>query len=630
MCGIVVVLSLSGAPVEAQDVSRLTDLIAHRGPDDQGTETHGPAVLGFRRLSILDLSPLGHQPMKSDDGELAIVFNGEIYNYVELREELSALGHTFRSGSDTEVLLKSYERWGTDCVSRFNGMWAFVIADRRRRRIVASRDRFGIKPLYVYRNRTHLFFASEIKAIAASGHYDFAPDDGVVADFLARGRLDHTRRTFFAGVECLEPGTVLEVDFDGASRSTRFWDLAAVPAAARRFDPDEFQHLFVDAVKLHLRSDVPVGIHLSGGLDSTSILCAMAALRARGAGDEPLHAFSFIDAEFDERRYIDDTIRSTSATMHELAIATPALWETFERMIRQQDEPVHSPTPVVGYLLMQLARQHGVKVILNGQGADEVLGGYGSYFKDYWCSLLTAFRWLRLAAERRDYRSLHGRAPPHSITSLLARAAGTLLRRSPWYAPQALSREVRRLRRAEWMNPEVLRSLPALEADSVPTSLAAALRDSVVSKPLPLYLRIEDRNSMAHSVEARLPFLDYRLVEYAFSVADECKLRGGWNKYLLRESTRALIPESVRTRPDKMGFPVPTERWVRGPLLGPISDLLGSGDVLASRYFDVGRVRAMVDQVRRGQGAHEQTLFMFAQTELWLRNARSLGQRPRA
>jgi asparagine synthase (glutamine-hydrolysing) len=567
--------------------------------------------------------------MKSDDGELAIVFNGEIYNYVELREELRALGHIFRSGSDTEVLLKSYEQWGKSCVSRFNGMWAFVIADRRRRRIVASRDRFGIKPLYVHRSRNHLFLASEIKSIAASGHYDFVPDDCIVADFVARGRLDHTTRTFFAGVECLEPGTVLEVDFDGASRSTRFWDLAAVTTASRRFDPDEFQRLFVDAVKLHLRSDVPVGIHLSGGLDSTSILCAMSKLRAAGAQDEPLHAFSFIDPEFDERRYIDETVRMTSATMHELAIAQPALWASFERMIWQQDEPVHSPTPMVGYLLMQLAAQSGVKVILNGQGADEVLGGYGSYFKDYWYSLLTAFRWLKLATERREYSRLHGRAPPHSIASMLARAAGTWLRRSPRYAVRALSREVGRLRDAGWMNPDLYRFLPALDQDSAPASLDAALRDAVVSNPLPLYLRIEDRNSMAHSVEARLPFLDYRLVEYAFSVADDWKLRGGWNKYMLRESARSLIPEAVRTRPDKMGFPVPTERWVRGPLLDPIADLLGSADVLAGRYFNIDRMRAMVDRLRRGESGNEPTLFMFAQTELWLRNATRVARVPR-
>jgi asparagine synthase (glutamine-hydrolysing) len=501
-------------------------------------------------------------------------------------------------------------------------MWAFVIVDRRRRKLVASRDRFGMKPLFVHRSGQRLLLASEIKAIVASGWYEFAPNDKVVADFLARGWIDHSRQSFFAGIDSLEPATVLEVDFDGGTRSSRYWDLGAVRPGSKPFDAEEFQRLFVDAVRLHLRSDVPVGVHLSGGLDSTAIICAVSQLEPAQQRREPLHAYSFIDPEFDERSYIDATIRTSAATMHELEIAPAELWSSLESMIRQQDEPVHSPTPLVGYLLMKRTARDGVKVILNGQGADEVLAGYGSYFVDYWHSMLVAFGWLKLLAERRSYRALHGKDHPQDLSSIVARAIGTLLRRSRRYLALSLAREVSRLEKGGWLSRDVCVALDAQPPAASPSTLDEALKESVLFSPLPLYLRVEDRNAMAHSVEARLPFLDYRLVEYAFSIADEFKLRGGWNKYMLRESMRGMIPETVRIRPEKMGFPVPTARWVRGPLLEPIGDLLAGTDVLSGRYFDVEALRRMFDRTRRGAGGDEHTLFTFAQTELWLRNAR--------
>ena len=618
MCGFAVIFQPGGDSAElARLVERMTSVIRHRGPDDEGVHAAGPVAMGFRRLSILDMSPLGHQPMLSEDGQVALVFNGEIYNYVELRAELEAAGHRFKSTGDTEVLLNAYLEWGTRCVSRLNGMWAFVIHDRRSGRLFGSRDRFGIKPLYVHRRSDCLLFASEIKAIRDSGLWSGGTNWPVAADFLIRGRLDAGSQTFFAGVEQIDAATAFEVDRDGSFREWLYWRLEDVSRSDEAEPAAAFADLFEDAMRLHMRSDVPVGVHLSGGLDSTSIICSTARLRrAQGAAD-PLLAFCYQAAEFDESALISETVRQTGATLVNLETSPRAVWDDLPAVLRCQDEPVHSMTAVIGYQLMRLTAQTGLKVILNGQGADETLAGYPSYFRDYWQTLLYNGRIGELAREIDGYVAVHG----GGRRALLQRQFRHLLqgevRRVPAYRRLSQWNAGRRARRDDWFTPDLsdhLLPLPVYGgAATLDQSLAASIRDD----PLPLYLRVEDRNSMAHSLEARVPFLDYRLVEFARSLPANWKMRGPWNKFILREAMRGRIPESVRARTVKFGFPVPVARWLAGPLYEAMRDQLASRRTRERGVYDVAHIVRDLERTRRGEIDASARLVHVAQFELW-------------
>src|SRR5216117_514769 len=303
MCGLVVMLGLGGRQADAAVLSQMARSIAHRGPDDSGLYLHQQVGFGFRRLAILDLSPAGHQPMCSEYGQLVIVFNGEIYNYIELREELRAAGHCFRSTSDTEVLLAAYRQWGPECLGRLNGMWAFVIHDRRRGVLFGARDRFGVKPLFVHRGKDYWLFASEVKAILASGCYVRETNWQVAADFLLDGKLDETPATFYAGIAQVPPGCAFEIRLDGRWRQWAYWSLSAIEPEPTSGVEDAFAELLEDAVRIRLQSDVPVGVCLSGGLDSTAIVCAMARNREGGQAAPPL-AFCYHESAFDERAFI--------------------------------------------------------------------------------------------------------------------------------------------------------------------------------------------------------------------------------------------------------------------------------------------------------------------------------------
>src|SRR6267378_1493131 len=337
MCGIAAIVGLDGKSAERSVIEAMTRAIRHRGPDDDGHRLWPSVALGFRRLSILDLSPAGHQPMSTADGNLTIIFNGEIYNYVELREILTARGHAFTSTGDTEVLLKAYAEWGAECLSRLNGMWAFVIYDRLNATVFGARDRFGMKPLYRYQTDNTVLFASEIKAIRASGLYRGSCNWATASRFLLSGLLDDTRDSFYAGIDQIPPATAFELSLNGSYREWRYWSLdegASDPVA----DPVRaFADLFEDAVRVHLRSDVPVAVHLSGGLDSTSIVSTASRLRRSAGTDTPLDAFSYVAPEFDESRFIADTIAFSGADLTELKTTGRSLWDDAEMVLQAQD-----------------------------------------------------------------------------------------------------------------------------------------------------------------------------------------------------------------------------------------------------------------------------------------------------
>ena len=616
MCGLVAMLALDGATPDMAQLQRMTDAIRHRGPDDSGFLVEGSVALGFRRLSILDLSPQGHQPMQAADARVSIVFNGEIYNYLELREQLVALGHAFRSSGDTEVLLRAYLQWGRECVTRFNGMWAFVIDDQRTGTLFGSRDRFGIKPLFRCVVPSAVMFASEIKAIVASGLIDARPRPQTVANFLVDNRLDDGEETFYEGIVNLPAAHCFELGRDGRYRQWRYWSVEAeAPPPA---DPaTAFAELFEDAVRLHMRSDVPVAVHLSGGLDSTAIACASVRVRQQVGAQGALAAFCYLDPSFDERAYIDATLQQTGAAMSSLQCTPRQLWDTLPQVLRAHDEPFHSMTALVGYQLMRLTAEHGIKVVLNGQGADETLGGYGSYFHNYWQSLLERRAFGALFSEVRAWTGAQQRALLPTLLGVLRRHVQAALQHVGPYRRASQERWRQRLRRQDWLS-------PSLRDHATPPrfpqqDLDATLAWSVQRDPLPIYLRVEDRNSSAHSIEGRVPFLDHRLVSLAFSMAPEWHMRGSLNKFVLREAMRGRIPEMVRARRDKMGFPTSASEWLRGDLYEPAREVVNDPTFNRSGAIDGPRVARMLEAHKAGAADHSAEVFRAVQWFHWQR-----------
>ncbi|HNK49965.1 MAG TPA: asparagine synthase (glutamine-hydrolyzing) [Nitrospira sp.] len=618
MCGIAVAIGLNGRPVERAAVERMAKSLLHRGPDDGGIYMDGAVGMGFRRLSILDLSEAGHQPMVSQDGQYVLVFNGEIFNYVELRDELRKLGHQFRSSGDSEVLLAAYREWGRECLPKLNGMWAFVIYDRRHRRLFGSRDRFGVKPLYYSRDHTVIQFASEIKALRASGYQRVGINWRIASRFLLEGRLDSHNETFYDGIEQIPPGSGFEVGLDGAWHQWTFWTLDALPKTIAPDPAATFGDLFEDSVRIRMRSDVPVGVCLSGGLDSTAIICAAARHRDESAGTQPesLQAFCYMAKEFDESKYIADTLLQTHAQLRQLETSPAELWNDVRKVLWFQDEPVHTMTAVVGYQLMRLAASQGIRVVLNGQGADETIGGYSSYFQDYWVSLLQQGRVAAAWQAVKAYTEAHGGNSRARMTAAASRCISWEMYKIGSYRTWAQARRQARIRQNPWFSGDLTKHFISEDTPPSSAALSTALKQSVISAPLPLYLRIEDRNSMAHSVEARLPFLDYRLVSFVCGLSDEWKVRGPWNKYVLREGMKGRIPESVRSRVDKMGFPTASKKWFAHDLYEPLREILASRTLRERGIYNTGALIADLDRHRRGEADFSNRLFHVAEFEI--------------
>jgi asparagine synthase (glutamine-hydrolysing) len=624
MCGFAAIIGLSGRPADVRATDQMARVLAHRGPDEEGRYRGESVAFAFRRLSILDLSPAGHQPMVDAERRVALVFNGEIYNYVELRHELIARGHVFRSTGDSEVLLRSYLEWGTACVERFNGMWAFLIHDEARHKVFGSRDRFGVKPFYRYHCGDAVLFASEIKAIRASGYYHGGPNWTRTSELLLQGRLeylDDDSRTFFADIEQVPAGSAFELDLDGRMREWKYWSLPENPVEPTIDPTTAFAELFEDAVRLRMRSDVPVGVSLSGGLDSTAIICSVARLKreaSHSVAPMPPQAFSFLSSEFDERAYIDETVKYAGADLHSVDGDATRLWETMDDVLWYHDEPLHSPTVLVGYSVFALAARHGVKVVLGGQGADETIGGYSSYFADLWTTLLRRGRVGELWRDISAHSVMHGGAPGARLRKTCEKLLREQFGRSALYRRAAAARRRDALASRGWLTGDLLDAAPTPVRERERGDLQSILRRATTRTPLPLYLRVEDRNSMAHSIEARLPFMDYRLVEFAFRLPASWRLRHGWNKYILREALRGRIPEVVRSRVDKMGFPTPTAQWLRTTWYQPMQDLLASASVKTRGLYHVDVIRRDLARHRRGEIDVSNELFNVAQMERWL------------
>jgi len=622
MCGIAGAGALDGRAPDADGVRAMTAALAHRGPDGEGLEVLGPAVLGHRRLAIIDLSRAGRQPMADASGRYTVVFNGEIYNYLELRSELEAAGVGFRSRSDTEVLLEACARWGHAAVERFNGMFAFAIWDVRERTLFLARDRFGEKPLF-YRHRPgrEFRFASEAKALVPPGSGAGRARPEVLFRFLAYGHAGTTAETFFEGVEQVPPGHTLTLT-DGEIALRRYWALPEGTDGAAKGGPhhssdetgsiEQLAALLEDAVRIRLRSDVPVGTSLSGGIDSSTVASLVARLRAKGEGGGAAQRQAGFSACFpgspvDESRWIDVVAGAAGIESHRVVPTAEGFLEDFPRVVLAQEEPVGGPSIYAQWKVMELARSEGVTVLLDGQGADEVFAGYHFFYGDLWWSGLRAGRVGEVRRGMREFDAGHGKGAARRILM-----------------PALRSRAPRWLRAAKggpsfpWLARDFVRAA-ARPLPPRPGDLRASLRESQGARMLPHLLRHADRNSMAFSREVRLPFLDHRVVEFVDALPDGMKLRGPVTKWVLRETIRGLVPEEVRARRDKIAFAVPFRSWMRGTLLPAVRETLGSRSFRERGVFDAAGVAGLLRRFEEGDEATADTLWHLFAAEHWMR-----------
>lgn len=547
---------------------------APEAPADGGPGPRAVAALGHRRLSIVDVSPAGHNPMSYDAGRAWMTYNGEVYNFVELRRELEAKGHTFLSHTDTEVILAAWREWGRDFLSRLNGMFALVLVDLERGTFLAARDRWGIKPLYYWVSpEGFVAFASEIKQLTRLPGWRARMNGQRAYDFLNWRVTDHTDETVFDGVFQLRGGQFFEAplaagegplpyDPGGRIPLRRWYTLRPAPFRGTMEDAAAgFRELLTDSVRLRLRADVPVGSCLSGGLDSSSIVCTMdRLLREGGGGVQKTFSACSEDPRFDERAWIDEVVRHTAVEPHYVYPSLDALFDEADALAWHQDEPFSSTSIYAQWRVFRLARENGVVVMLDGQGADEQLAGYHTFFAPRWAGLLAGMRLPTLWSEVRAAKRLHG-------YSELAAARQVLNMLLPEPARRLGRRFAARTQAApEWLDLRALGAEPGdpfAERGSQTASVEALSVAQLTSTNLQMLLHWEDRDSMAHSVESRIPFLDYRLVEFVLGLPTELKISGGVTKRVMREGMRGVLPERIRGRMDKMGFLTAEEAWVR-------------------------------------------------------------------
>jgi len=628
MCGIAGILRSDGRPVDETVLVAMTRTLAHRGPDGEGFHVENGIGLGHRRLAILDTGTGGAQPMASGDGRRWVTYNGEVFNFLELRRELEALGYRFRTRSDTEVVLAAYERWGTDCLTRFNGMWAFALWDADRRTLFLARDRFGVKPLFYFWHRGTLAFASEMKAFLALPWFSGTFNDQAMARALEDPyALEPTDRCILRGVRRLRAGHMLVTDGLDEPRQHRWWcTLDGVTPNGDPFDRQvkRFKELLTDAVKIRMRSDVPLACALSGGLDSSSVLESMVAAGSHPSGAERLPAAwrrafvaTYPGTTADERAFAELVVSHAGVASSFLSMGPESVANSFDELVFQCEE-VQSPH-VGPWFLYEAMRSEGIRVSLDGHGGDELLAGYIHHVRFALDRALE--RWSRL-----------GRA-----VELLAILEGMGTSERRWFSPLArwprvLARYVRRKGMGRF---DANQGFPADSSpgrypaqrflriegfhepsgcDLFPESgrlspFGACLYLDFHARALPTILRDFDRFSMAHGVEVRCPFVDWRLVRFCFSLPETAVLGGGYTKRILREAMRGILPEPVRVRTRKTGYKSPLDQWWRGELKELVLDTVGSGAFLQSPIWDGPRLRATVED-RAGDATRPDALLV--------------------
>lgn len=591
MCGICGIINTKNS-IETDQLLSMTRVLRHRGPDDEGfllsnttkseanSYHHDETIdsiknktprlennfdanlgLGFRRLSIIDLSEKGHQPMQFEEAGLWIVFNGEIYNYIELHEELKQFGYKFNSKTDTEVILKAYHKWGEECVSKFNGMWAFAIWDSKNKKLFCSRDRFGIKPFYYHHDQQNQFlFASEIKAILQA--IKSSPDKNILFDSFTSGYSDHNERTFFENIKQLRGGHNLILQ-NGNLSIYRYYNLESQPC----FDSfekskEQLQELLFDAVRIRLRSDVPLGYALSGGIDSSSIVGIASKINS---GSNNTFSMIYPGDSVDESFYINKVIEKTGVN-HNFVSPTPEdFLKDLDKFIWHQEEPFIGTSYFGEFKLRELIRKNNVTVSLEGQGADEIITGYTSLLFPYFFDLISKIRLKKIINEYGHFNNYLGK-PAGILKSYLLRNKKSdnkyLYKKYPYLNSEYFL--------------EANSSADCFEPFNSGSHLNDELYKMLIYSSIPQQLVRADKNSMAFSVECRFPFLDYRLVEYAMNLSYDYKTKNGMTKYILREAMKDILPVEVYNRKDKIGFAIPDKSFNSQNVKEFLYELLGN------------------------------------------------------
>ncbi len=600
------------------------DLVRHRGPDalHWHTETVAgkPVSLGFARLKIIDLSDQANQPFQSNDGDYSLLFNGAIYNYIELREELEQAGHHFETSSDTEVLLKAFMQWDSSMLSRLSGMFSFVIFQRSTARIFAARDRFGIKPLYYHQNGENIAFASEIKQLLE------LPDIGrqlnleAAFDFLEGGLTDHLPETFFKNIFQLQGGKLIDFTFTEDLQIVHPISWHDRKIARRKLSlsaaATEFKYRFTASVKRHLRADVRVGSCLSGGLDSSAIVCEVAS-----GGDIELNTFTavFPGETVDEARFAEAVTHHCPTT--NANIVRPeikSLAPTLAKLLWHQDEPFGSMSILVQWEVFAAAQKAQMKVMLDGQGADELLAGYHPGYVYYFMELIAKGRFLRLWRSVRECRSVHG----YSVYGQLRLAITKILLASPLRWLLRLWRKLRgRTNPPHWLQADafadffesgradVLHSATRREGEPDIISIASLCKMMTYSISLPSLLRFEDRNSMAHGIEARVPFLDPQLAGFCLELGGQHKFDGSTTKTVLRAAMQGVLPDSILVRSDKIGFAAPESKWLSGYWKEELSQGVEQTLTMFPSLFNKEQTRSDLRKILQGETPYN--------TKLW-------------
>lgn len=572
----------------------------HRGPDDDGVYADNNVGLGHVRLSIIDLSQAGHQPMSYMD-RYTIIYNGEIYNYIELRAQLEKLHYQFRSETDTEVLLAAYDCWGEQCQEKLNGLWAFAIYDNRTGTLFLSRDRYGVKPLYYTRLPGYFLFASEIKSILKNPGVDRVANDQAVLDYLVNGFVDCEEETFFKGIYRLPAGSCMIVQGDKDPVIRRYYHLEYMESTghAERDAVETFRALFQDSIRLRLRADVPIGSCLSGGLDSSAIVCESSRqLKEKGAENmQKTYSACYKGSPNDESRYIEEVLRETGIRGFSCYPSAKSLWEDLDHLIYTQDEPFMSTSMYASYCVMRLAHQEGAKVLLDGQGADEMLCGYRKARVYYVKKLLENKKIWSAAREAILYIPYMRK---HN-SSLLADIG--MLR-------QFLGRKDLKDIKRKYLKEDFA---AGGTANSYQNNERFLIND-FEKISLPALLRYTDRNSMAFSIEDRLPFLDYRLVDFSMRLPLGAKIHRGYSKYIMRKALD--MPEKIRVRKDKIGFYTPELQWL-AQYSEQYRALFEGDDFRAGKYIDQKKLVRDWEELISGKDSIG--LFRYICLEKWMR-----------
>lgn len=638
MCGICGIYAKEG--IKADVILRMNNIQKHRGPDDEGYLLVGKdtCIMGGedtpervyksnilhcpyenifqkrdvlfkigianRRLSIIDLSPSGHQPLCNENKSIWVVHNGEIYNFKDLRKVLIRRGHTFFSKTDTEVIVHGYEEWGEEIFNILNGMWAFAILDNRKKKIILSRDRYGIKPLYYFFNGKYFIFSSEIKGILATNIIKGEPDWKTVEIYLKSGLVNYNKKSFFRNIEEVNPGYFVEFDIKNEIlKKVRYYEIPLEKIETEEKESiEKFKEIFFDSVKLRIISDVPVGSCLSGGLDSTSIVCVVNKflkenkIKIPGINLQKTFSARYNSFHHDEGIFIEEVRKYLDIEAHFIYPEPEDLLEEIFKLIWHQEEPFVNTSIYAQWCVFKLMRDNKIKVSLDGQGSDELLAGYLGYKYSFLAQLMREFRFIKYFKEIFCFRKMG-----EKTERLMRKSLRDFLPR--WFLKN-------------WYKIIAPRKIPSFpEGKTKDIFLNTLLRDFLNS--LIVLLKYEDRNSMAHSIEARVPFLDYRLVDFLFSLPADFKIRNGYTKWILREAMKGIIPEKIRLREDKIGFSTPEDEWFRNELREFIEDLINSKKFKERGVFDLKKAQDDFKTHLEKRKNRSDVVWRYINLELW-------------